>query len=245
MKQKREHDLLEEAKRFSREGNAQAALDVYNKLIAEDYKNTEAHFQRGVLFNLKGDFGKAMKCYQTVLELEPAHAESSIALSVLLNDVGRYEDAKLIFDRANKRVRNDSENGIIDPHINRRFSAKHYELAEMYYSYNRYEEALFEYNKAVALDPANFEIRIKIAKVYAKKGFKTKSFEELRKIKSEAPDYVPARMALGLLFFENANVLEARTEWKSVLRKDPSNEEAKMYLSLSETANEVSLTSLA
>ena len=58
-----------------------------------------------------------------------------------------------------------------DKHINKKFASKHYELADLYLSYNRYDEALFEFNKVVGLDPENLEARIKISKVYAKKGF--------------------------------------------------------------------------
>ena len=57
--------------------------------------------------------------------------------------------------------------------------------------------------------------------------------EVLRKLKSENPSYLPARIALGLLYFGNGNVLEAQSEWYNVLNMDPNNQEAKMYLDLS------------
>ncbi|EQC52085.1 lipopolysaccharide assembly protein LapB, partial [Bacteriovorax sp. DB6_IX] len=63
-------------------------------------------------------------------------------------------------------------------------------MAELYFTYNRYDEALFEYNKAIKLDPANLEARIKIAKVYAKKGFVNKSLDELMRLKNESPNYL-------------------------------------------------------
>ena len=103
-----------------------------------------------------------------------------------MNDIGRYEQAQEVFEKANKKVKQESK-GVEDPHINTRFAAKHFELAEMYFSYNRYEEALFEYNKAISLNPSDLEVRIKIAKVYSKKGYLAKALEELRKLKSENP----------------------------------------------------------
>ncbi|MFW5887270.1 MAG: tetratricopeptide repeat protein [Bacteriovoracia bacterium] len=218
----------------------QEALNIYNAIVEQVPDCSEAHFQRGVLFNMKGDLGKAMRCYQAVLELDSEHADAAISLSILLNDIGRYEEAKNVFTKVNDRVK-QADSGVEDPHINRKFSMKHYELAEMYASYNRYDEALFEYNKAVGLNPQNYEIRLKIAKLYAKKGFKAKAFEELMQLKNESPDYLPAKMALGLLHFESSNVFEARTEWQTVLQKDPMHQEARMYLQLSEAATETTV----
>ena len=128
-----------------------------------------------------------------------------------------------------------------DAHINKKFSSKHFELADLYLSYNRYDEALFEFNKVVALDPSNLEAKIKIAKVYAKKGFIAKAIEELRTLKNEEPNYAPARIALGVIHYGNGNVLEAQAEWEKVVLKDPFNQEANMYLNLSKTATETNL----
>ena len=189
---------------------------------------------------MKGEIGKAIKAFQKTLELDSNNIDASISLSVLLNDIGRYEEAQKVFDKANKKVKSTNI-GIEDSHINNKFSQKHYELAELYFSYQRYDEALFEYNKAIGLAPNNLELRIKLAKVYSKKGFISKAFEELKKVKAEYPGYVPARMALGLLYYGNGDVLEAQNEWQNVLALSPVNEEAKMYLNLAREATETSL----
>jgi tetratricopeptide (TPR) repeat protein len=111
----------------------------------------------------------------------------------------------------------------------------------MYFSYQRYDEALFEYNKALALDSDNIEIRLKIARVYSKKGYLSKAFEELRSLKSESPNYLPARMALGLLHYSQGNIIEAQSEWQMVLAKDPNYSEAQMYMQLSQSASETNI----
>ena len=129
-----------------------------------------------------------------------------------------------------------------DPHINKKFSYKHYELADLYMSYRRHDEALLEYKKAITLDPDNLEARIKVSKAYAKKGLVSKAVDELRRIKLEHPHYHPARIALGILYFSHSKVIEAQTEWQKVLSLDPGNQEAKMYLSMSQSATETALS---
>lgn len=204
---------------------------------------SQTFFLMANIFHLKGEIGKAIKAFNKCLSLDPSHTDASISLSVLYNDIGQYEEAKRIFETANKRVKSGQNNEFLeDGHINKKFASKHFELAEMYFTYNRHDEALFEYNKVKNLDPSNLEVRIKIAKTFAKKNFINKAFDELQLLKNEVPNYLPARIALGVLLYGCGKILEAQTEWEKILTKDPRNEEALMYLNLSRTATETSLT---
>ncbi len=213
---------------------------VLNEIIESDDKNIEALFLLANIFHINGEIGKAIKAFNKVLNLNPEHTDAAISLSVLYNDIGQYEEAKKVFDTANDRVKGKNKGSGLheDKHINKKFASKHYELADLYLSYNRFDEALFEFNKVVGLDAENLEARVKIAKVYAKKGFVVKAIEELRNLKNEEPSYAPARIALGVIHYGNGNVIEAQTEWEKVLIKDPFNSEASMYMNLSKTATE-------
>lgn len=240
MNNTRETKLLNKAKELFANNILKDSLVLLEDVVEINANNTEAYFYMGNIFHIKGQLGKAIKAFNKVLELDPSHTDASISLSVILNDIGHYEEAQKIFDKANKHVKQESQ-GIDDPHLNKKFSLKHYEIGEMYFAYNRYDEALFEYNKAIGLDPDNLEIRIKIAKVYSKKGYISKSFDELKKLKREYPGYIPARIALGLLYYGNGNIIEAQSEWQNALSKDPKNSELSMYLNLSKGATETSL----
>lgn len=240
MESKREIQLLQQGKELFNKNALSKAQKIFEEIIEVNSNSPEAFFYMGNIFHIKGQLGKAVKAFNKVLELDANHTDAAISLSVILNDIGKYEEAKNVFEKANNHVKKETS-GIQDPHINKKFSLKHNEIAEMYFSYNRYEEALFEYNKASSLDPENLEIRIKIAKVYSKKGYINKAIEVLRKLKSEKPGYAPARVALGLLHYGSGNVLEAQTEWQNALSTDPSNEELQMYINLSKSATETSL----
>ena len=65
---------------------------------------------------------------------------------------------------------------------------------------------------------------------------------ELSRLKNEYPAYAPARVALGILYYGNGNIIEAQTEWEHVLGREPQNSEASMYLNISRTATETTLT---
>ena len=237
----REHPQLQlkKAKDMYEKGLMETAKELFQDLILSEEKSisSEAFFFLGNIFHREGEVGKAIKAFNKVLEVDPNHTDASVSLSVLYNDIGHYESAKKVYDRASEKIKTSSDR-FDDKHINRKFSSKHFELAELYMSYNRYDEALFEYEKASKLDDSNLDIRVKIAKVYAKKNFINKAFEELKTLKNEHPSFVPARMALGVLYYGNGQVIQAQTEWEKVLAKNPMNDEAAMYMNLSKTATE-------
>tara|TARA_B100001971_G_scaffold214585_1_gene252886 strand:- start:92563 stop:93297 length:735 start_codon:yes stop_codon:yes gene_type:complete len=243
MENKREKKLLADGVELFNKNSLSKAMKLFEEVLDINPKSADAYFYIGNIFHIKGQLGKAVKAFNKVLEENPNHTDASISLSVILNDIGKYEEAKSIFEKANEHVKKEKK-GLEDPHINIKFANKHYEIAEMYFTYARYDEALYEYNKASALDESNLEVRIKIAKVYSKKGFLSKAIEVLKKLKSEQLNYIPARIALGLLYYGSGNVIEAQTEWQSALQKDPGNEELQMYLKLSNNATETNLTSI-
>lgn len=247
MKSMRMSELLQLAKESYGKTEYKKAMiyleDILDMNTSDKDVLAQVYYYMGNIFHIKGEIGKAIKAFNKVLECDPSHTDASISLSVLYNDIGHYESAKKVFNQANERVKAQpiGANQLEDKHINKKFSDKHYEIAEMYATYNRYDEALFEYNKASSLAPENLEIRIKIAKVYAKKNFVNKAMDELMQLKNENPNYLPARVALGILFYGNGKILEAQSEWERVLAKEPHNQEAGMYLNLSKTATETTL----
>jgi tetratricopeptide (TPR) repeat protein len=238
--------LLKAAREYFDRQDYKKAQIVLSDIVESDDKNVEAFFLLANIFHINGEIGKAIKAFNKVLLLSPEHTDAAISLSVLYNDIGQYDEAKKVFETASERVKgkNKGKGLLEDKHINKKFASKHFEIAEMYFSYNRYDEALFEYNKVISLDPEDLVARIKIAKTYAKKGFIAKAIEELRSLKNQEPGYAPARISLGVIHYGNGNVLEAQAEWKKVLLKDPFHSEASMYLNLSKTATETNFRTI-
>ena len=60
--------------------------------------------------------------------------------------------------------------------------------------------------------------------------------QELQQLKAEAPEFLPARIQLGLLHYSQGNVLDAELEWEGVCAVDPTNREALAYLDMARRA---------
>jgi tetratricopeptide (TPR) repeat protein len=218
---------------LSRRQFSEAETLIKMRMQAEP-NNPDIHYLKGVMHYFQGQVGQTVEYLRKALALDPRHTDAAICLSVLFNDIGKYDDAKRVFEQANQSITLKQNGG--DFGIDRKFAVKHLELADLYFRYRRYDEAIEEYGKAARLDPTTLEIRIRRAKAYAKKGFLTRSMQELQQLKHENPQYVPARIQLGLLHYSQGNILDAELEWENVVTLDSRNREAQAYLQMARKA---------
>lgn len=198
--------------------------------LQKEPKNPDLYYLMGVMYYFQGQVGKTVENLKKTLALDARHTDAAVCLSVLFNDIGKYDEAKKVFETANQSVAQKRPG--TDPGIDRKFAIKHMELADLYFRYRRYDEAIDEYSKASQLDPLELEIKIRRAKAYAKKGFLTRSMQELQQLKREHPQYIPARIQLGLLHYSQGNILDAELEWESIIAFQPGNREALAYLQM-------------
>lgn len=208
-------------------GEAQRLIDQRKR---ERPGDADAHYLEGVSLHFQGRLAEAAAALRKALEIDPRHTDAAVCLSVLFNDIGRYDEAKGVFALANRSVA--PSGSLHDREIDRKFAVKHFETGDLYFRYRRYDEAIGEYAKAANLDPQALEIRIRLAKSYAKKGFVSRAIQELQVLKREHPRFVPARVQLGLLHCSQGNLLDAELEWEGALQVDPSNAEAKTCMEL-------------
>ncbi len=206
------------------------AESMIQKRMREEPNNPDVHYLLGVMYYFQGQVGLTVENLKKALSLDPKHTDAAICLSVLFNDIGKYDEAKRIFEQANQSVTHKQTLG--DAGIDRKFAVKHLEIADLYFRYRRYDEAIEEYSKAAHLDPTLLEVRIKRAKAYAKKGFLTRSMQDLQQLKLEHPHFIPARIQLGLLHYSQGNILDAELEWETVIDIEPDNREAIAYLQM-------------
>lgn len=220
---RRIHELL------SRRDFIKAEALIREKL-SRNPDSADAYYLLGVLRYFQGQIGETVEHLRKALSINPNHTDAATCLSVLFNDIGKYDDAKKVFEQANQTV--NRKNAGDEVGVDRKFAVKHLELADLYFRYRRYDEAIEEYSKAALLDPRSLEIRIRRAKAYAKKGFITRALQELQQLKHEDPMFIPAKIQLGLLHYSQGNLLDAELEWEAILEIEPKHKEALAYLEM-------------
>ena len=149
-----------------------------------------------------------------------------------MNDLGRYDEGQEVFEKAQKVLKQNQ--GQTDPYIEEKLASKHEELADIYFQYRRYSEALENLLKAQKLSNRRAEISLRIAECFSKLNDTAKAIQTLQALVREYPQFNQARLKLGLIHYNNQNLAEAVQQWENVLLREPHHAEAQRLLKMAQ-----------
>ena len=230
-------ELFQTAQEYFNEDNFAFAEPLLNQLLLRGGAKAECHYMLATIYYDKGKFSKAIASFKRSIEIDPSFTDASVGLSVILNDLGRYEEGGEVFAQAQSVL--DKQNSKNDPYVNEKLAFKHEELAELYLKYKRYDESLEQLYKALQLTTKKSDVRLKIADIFYSMGQPTKVISELKLIIKDDRDYLPAKLRLGDLYYEMKQITLAVAQWEQILRKHAGHPLALKRL---EQANQSSMT---
>lgn len=232
-------EMLSEARDAFIRGDYRTAEPLLHQVLLRDSRQPEVHQMLATLYYDQGKFSKAVQNFKRALEIDPTYTDASVGLSIILNDLGRYEEGRKIFDEAREKL--DRLKGRPDTRVDEKLAAKHEELADLYLQYRRPHEALEQLAKAKALSIHKGEVTLRIADVLVQAGQVDKAIAELRQVVRENPQMHQARLKLGLVLYNSNNVADAVEQWENILARDPQNSEALRHLKMAQAAGITSL----
>lgn len=232
-------DMLSEAREHFIEGNYKMAEPVLQQMLLQNTRNPEVYQMLATIYYDKGQFSKAIKTFKRALEIDPTYTDASVGLSIILNDLGKYDEGKQVFIDAQAQL--DKKSGKNDPFVDEKLSSKHEELADLYFQYKRYNEALEQLFKAQKLSTRKAEITMRIAVVHVQMGKADRAIKDLRTLIREYPHFIPARLKLGVIYYNSNNIAEATEQWENILMRDPQHPEALRYLKMAQAAGITSI----
>lgn len=204
---------------------------LFLKLLDRNPKGYADVFNRlGLIYFEKGLLERAAQYFEKALALNPKYTEASLNLTVTYNELRNFTEAEKVFTRAAKFIR--SEPTAMDPFIQGKLANAHSKLGDSYYELGRYEEALQEYRKALALRPNFVDILTKIGITLKEKGNLDQAMEAFSKAKEINPKYVPAYVHLGVAYYSKGQREQAVNEWNAAQKIDPANRAVQAYLTL-------------
>ena len=184
----------------------------------------------------RGRFTKAIKTFRRALEIDPTFTDASVGLSIILNDLGRYEEGRKVFQDAQGALNRKSFDQ--DSMLKERLASKHHELADMYLSHKRWDDALDQYRQALAILPGKVDLRLKVVEALAAKGELGQAFKEIRQIVQEQPANHTARLKFGFMLYQAKRVADAIDQWETILLRDPDHPQAKEYMRMTRDADD-------
>jgi tetratricopeptide (TPR) repeat protein len=84
----------------SMSGNHQAAVQAFNKVLAEDPNHSPALSAKGFSLSAQGKTAEALRCFERAIELDPAIADNHRHAALLQLELGEPEAAASLFNRA-------------------------------------------------------------------------------------------------------------------------------------------------
>lgn len=233
-------DFLDTARSFFRENLYDRAEPILQQLAVHGggapAERAEVWHMLAVILYDRRRFTKAIKTFKRALEVDPTFTDASVGLSIILNDLGRYEEGRQVFQDAQAAL--NRKNYDQDTLLKERLASKHHELADMYLSHKRWDDALDQYRQALAIVPKKAELRMKVVDAYLGKGELGQAFREIRQLIQEQPSNSTARLKFGLMLYRSKRVPDAIDQWETILLRDPDNPQAKEYLRMAREADE-------
>lgn len=190
----------------------------------------DIHHTLGLIYHQWGKLHQAIEHFEKGLAANPRYTESLLSLAITLNDMGRYEEARAAYRRANETVVVAG----LEPTQGNLFRGKianlHGELGKLYLALGQHEEAIREYRKALSVAPEFPDLRVKLAIALREAGRLSEGLREIERSLEEHPGGIAALTQHGILLYLMGRKDKARQAWEDALRRDPQNKIVQLYL---------------
>jgi tetratricopeptide (TPR) repeat protein len=202
---------------LSGRGRVADAVVQYEKMLAVNPDNAEAHQNLGLALQRLGQFESALSHHEAALAIAPKSAVIRVSLADACRHLARHDDAIVHYAQALA-----INPGLTDAHINlggcfhmtgRREQAirsyqralainpgladAHYNLGNLYAEFGNLDAAIVHYERSIALLPTSAEAHNNLANVLSRRGRLEETIEHYKAAIRLKPTYVSAQRSLG------------------------------------------------
>lgn len=224
-----EHLLKQARERFDA-GDPHGAIHLLRDLIATGEAYADAYNLLGLSHAMVGQPEEALGYFDLALNLNPRYVDALLNRAVVLNELGRSEEAAEAFARAQELGATD-HTGFPAP-VASRLANLHADLAEAYLEAGGRAQALHQLEAAVALRPTFADLRYRLARLLLEGGQTERARAELETILGMRPRFTQARAALGMACYLLKDLAAARAHWEQCRVEAPNDPKVGAYLAL-------------
>src|SRR5438552_6376987 len=222
--------LVEQANERFQLQDYYGAIHLLEEVIATGRAFADAHHLLGVSYSLAGQPDKALEQLDRALALNPNYIEALIHRALVLNELGREEEANAVLRRA-RQVGAERRAGF-HGHVAAKLANQHAALGQAYLEAGGLNEAIAQYEAALALGPAFHDLRYKLGRLLLEAGRALDAHEQFQRIVRERPSFLDAAAMLGLACYLAGDGLAARAVWEELRARRPEDPRVEAYLAL-------------
>ncbi len=206
----------------------EVALENFAAVIKKNPNFADIRNKAGLCQAMMGNPQAALKQFDAALGINEDYAEAHLNKAIVLNEVGRFDEAQLSFKRASELDTRD--NPAFPSDGGNRLAISHARTGDIYLAADRPADAATEYEKALAVRARFADIRTKLAEAYLEVGRIDDARTELETILEERPEFTGARMRLGVVLQKQGDVEGARRAWEQCAEERPDDSRVRAYL---------------
>jgi len=205
-----------------------AALSDFRAVLEDHPEFPDVRNKAGLCLAMMGELEQALEELDEALRVAPDYAEAHLNRAIVLNTMGRFDDAREAFARASELDRRDS--GRILSDIGNRIAVTHAKLGDLYMMAERFDEAARQFEQALDVRPRFLDIRTKLAEALIELDELDRARQELDEILEKNPKFTGARMRLGVVLKRQGDEAGAVREWERCVEEDPRDIRVRAYL---------------
>ena len=196
----------------ARLGQPDAAIACFEKAVAIQPGNAEAHHNLGILFATLGRDDDAVASLSQVIALAPAHADAHSNLGIVFGRLGRADEAMSVLRKA-VRLKPDH-------------AVAWFNLGNLLKDQGQNEEAIAAYRQAVARQPGYVPAYNNLGRLLYGLGRNEDAVQVLSRAVSLKPDFADAHNNLGVALGNLNRRDEAAAHFRRAIAVQPNYAEA-------------------
>jgi tetratricopeptide (TPR) repeat protein len=206
------------------------AIHLLEDVVATGRAFADAHHLLGLSYSLVGQADHALAQFDRALQLNPRYVEALLHRGIVLNALGREDEADRMFRRA-AEVGGEVRQGF-PAHVASKLANQHAALGDAYVESGGLNQAIQEYEAALALGPAFHDLRYKLGRLLLQAGRALDAREQFEIIVRNGPNYLDAAAMLGLACYLAGDGLAARAVWEECRERRPEDPRVEAYLAM-------------
>ncbi len=177
---------------------------------------------------MMGDLESALEAFNLALGVNSSYAEAHLNRAIVLNELGRFDEAREAFSRAGELDRRRGDEFPAD--LGNQIAIGHAKMGELYLQVDRPARAAEEFRNALDVRPSFLDIRSRLAEAYLDMGEIKRARSELEAILDENPLFTGARIRLGVALHRMGETERAVEEWRRCAEQTPEDRRVQGYL---------------
>ena len=222
--------LVEQANERFQLQDYYGAIHLLEEVVATGRAFADAHHLLGLSYSLVGQPDTALEQLDRALTLNPNYIEALIHRALVLNELGREEEANAVLRRA-RQITTERRGGF-HGHVAAKLANQHAAMGQAYLEAGGLNEAIAQYEAALALGPGFHDLRYKLGRLLLEAGRALDAHEHFQRIVRERPSFLDAAAMLGLACYLAGDGLGARAVWEELRTRRPEDPRVEAYLAL-------------